>query len=260
MWTNRWRTIALGPACAALVCCSDEGESPDAPSAVTDALPELPSPAAAEPGSRPVSETGICNNLLSASDIPFATAVFAISDACPSQRRSAPPLPSLTVADVRRSAPGNYCASGMLLEGGFAYLLVSFDHINDRPAPPFHGPLDAPAFGITSVRFTLESPPATGLRVSASNVVDDICPFSSDECIQGGFYVLGETGEPITMDQPGTYTQRLADFQSEPGLSATLDVTRFAGIALELNPGAFDVCVSGVQLLDEAGRAVPPPG
>jgi hypothetical protein len=213
-----------------------------------------------EPGSLPVSVTGICNNLLAAHDIAFGTAVFAISDACPSQRRGAAPLESTTVADVKREAPGKYCVSG-LLSTGFAILIVSVDHINDRPPPQFHGPLDAPAHGITQVRFTLESPPSTGLQVSASNVVRDECPFSSDDCIQSGFYILSEAGTPVNVTEPGTYTHPLSNYRPGPGTPPTLalDTTRLAGFEFQLNPGTFDFCVSDVALLDNANAPVSPP-
>src|SRR5262245_29041147 len=214
---------------------------------------------AVEPGSRPVSETGICNNLFSADDIPFATAIFAISDACPSQRRNAAPMPSSTVADVRHEAPGKYCVRGVLASGGFVSVIVSFDHINDVPAPPFHGPLDAQAIGITQLRFTLESPPATGLQVTPSSVVSDECPFSSDQCIQSGFYILDAAGAPSTITEPGTYTVRFSDLRPGPGVPSTLslDTTRLAGIELQLNPGELDFCLGDVQLDDAANPVLP---
>jgi hypothetical protein len=238
--------------CAAIACGSTGSA---AGTSSTPAAPEV------EPGSRPVSETGICNNLLKASDIPFATAVFAVSDACPSQRRGVAPLSSsTTVADVRREQAGKYCVTGVLADG-FVTFLVSFDHINDLPALPFHGPLDAAANGITQFRFTLESAPQTGLRVSPSNVVRDECPFSSDQCIQSGLYLLDDAGVPITITHAGTYTQRIADLRPGPDVpeTLTLDTTRLAGLGFELNPGEFAFCVSEVQLLDDADNPVSPP-
>jgi hypothetical protein len=266
MATNRVMANACGLfMCVAVACASGEsGEKTGRAAMTTDTtVDERLNPSSnvpeAEPGSQPVSETGVCNNLLNASDVPFATAVFAISDACPSQRRGTAPLSSPTIADVRHEAPGKYCARGALA-GGFATLIVSFDHINDIPAPPFHGPLDAAALGITQFRFTVDSPPASGLQVSPSNVVRDECPFSSDECIQSGLYVLNEAGAPITITQAGTYTQRFTDYRPGPGVppALTLDTTRLAGLGFELNPGEFDVCVSDVQLLDDAGKPVSP--
>jgi hypothetical protein len=213
-----------------------------------------------EPGSLPVSATGICNNLLAAHDIPFGTAVFAISDACPSQRRSAAPLASTSAADVTREAPGKYCVSGVL-STGFAILIVSFDHINDRPTPPVHRPLDARALGITQARFTLESTPSTGLQMSASNVVRDECPVSSDDCIQSGFYILSEAGAPVNVTEPGTYTHPLTNYRPGPDTPPTfaLDTTRLGGLEFHLNPGTFDFCVSNVELLDDTDAPVPPP-
>jgi hypothetical protein len=252
--------------CSAIACGADQGGEPvESSSAPSDAtLEERPSGSTeaseVEAGSRPVSETGVCNNLLRGNDIPFAVAVFAVSDACPSQRRNAAPQPSSTVADVRREAPGKYCASGVVTDG-FANLIVSFDHINDLPAPPFHGPLDAAALGVTQFRFSFESPPSTGLRVSPSNVVRDECAFSSDQCIQHGFYILNEAGAPSTITQTGTYTQRIADYRPGPGEPATLllDMTRFSGFEFQLNPGEFNFCVSDVQLLDDGGNPVSQP-
>jgi len=269
MYTHRVITVASGlSVCAAIACGSDDGDETAGTDATTDTTlenqpsvpPDMPE---VEPGSLPVSETGICNNLLRATDIPLGVSVAAISDACPSQRRGAAPLPSTTVAHVRREAPGKYCVTGQL-ETGWAIFLVSFDHINDIPARPFHAPLDAAALGITQFRFTIESPPSTGLQVSPANVIGDQCPASSTQCIQAGFYVLDEAGLPVTITSAGTYTQRFADLRPGPGVPATLtlDTTRFAGFEFQLNPnpGAFDFCVSDVQLLDDAGNAVSEPG
>ena len=254
--------------CAAIACGSDDDEPAGADTttdATLDNLPGAPSttPSGApevEPGSLPVSETGICNNLLHVSDLPFVVTVFAITDACPSQRRGAAPLPSTTVADVRHEGPGKYCAKGVVTNG-FAIFLVSYDHINDIPPRPFHAPLDAAALGVTQYRFTIESPPSTGLRISPSNVIGDECPFSSTECIQAGFYVLDEAGLPITITRTGTYTQRIADLRPGPGTppALALDTTRFAGFEFQLQPGEFDFCVSDVQLLDDAGNPVSEP-
>jgi hypothetical protein len=247
--------------CAVMACGSDPaGDRVDGSSTPSDTPQEQPSPPSTttpEPGSQPVSETGICNNLLNASDIPFATAVFAITDACPSQRRGAAPVASSTIADVRREAPGKYCVSGVLTNG-FANLVVSFDHINDMPTPPFHGPLDAAALGVTQFRFTVESAPGAGFQLSPSNVVRDECPVSSDECIQSGFYLLDGAGTPTTITQAGTYTQRIADLRPGPGLAPTLtlDAQRLAGLQFELDPGAIDLCVSDIQLLDDGANPV----
>jgi hypothetical protein len=266
MNTNVMITAASGlSVCAAIACGSDHDDETAGTVTTTDATlenqPGLPSGTPeAEPGSLPVSETGICNNLLHALDIPFGVAVFAATDACPSQRRGAAPLPSTTVADVRRDAAGKYCVKGVL-KSGLVLFIVSYDHINDIPARPFHEPLDAAARGITQYRFTLESPPPTGLQVSPSNVVGDQCPFSSSQCIQAGFYVLDEAGLPITITRAGTYTQRIADLRPGPWVPPTLalDTTRLAGFEFQINPGEFDLCVSDLQLLDDAGNPVSEP-
>jgi len=258
MGPRSWITLSCIAGVAS--ACGSSGENEGAERA-SETLEPAAGEAAneVEPGSLPVSVTGICNNLLSASDIPFGTAVFAISDACPSQRREAAPLPSATVADVTRQAPGKYCVNGEVTTG-FAILLVSVDHINDRPTPPIHGPLDAPAFGITTLRFTLESPPSTGLQLSASHVVRE-CPASSSDCIQAGFYILNESGAPELVTAAGTYTHALADYRPAAGTPAALalDTTRLAGFELQINPGPFDFCVSDVELLDSAGSSVLPP-
>lgn len=242
--------------CASMACGSD---------ATTDTTlenPPGPSPGTtdAEPGSRPVSETGICDNLLQANDIPFGVAVFAVTDACPSQRRGAAPLPSTTVADVRREAPGKYCVSGTL-ESGYVLFLVSFDGINGLSPQPFHVPIDAAALGVDQFRFTIESPPSTGLYVSPSNVVGDQCPASSTQCIQAGFYILDQSGLPSTITMAGTYTERIADLRPGPDVPATLtlDTSRLAGFEFQLLPGNYDFCVSDVQLLDDSGEPIAEP-
>jgi len=242
-------------------CATEEEASPGSAADADDQVTAAPAsvPADAEPSANgEASGTAICNHLLAANDIPFATAVFPSTDACPNQRSGFTPQPSTTVAEVRRDAPGSYCLSGEVSTGQVK-LVVSFDHINDLPMPAVHGPLDAVALGVSAIQFTLESPPASGLNVALSNVIRDACG-AMDLCINTGLFITSD-GVPIRFTDAGTQTLRLADL--EPGaeaVGAALDMSRFAGIEFRLNPGPFDFCVHDVRLLDASGAALAPAG
>lgn len=216
---------------------------------VDDEVPQMPDGGAGR----------ICNNRLFANDASLVTSVFPISDACPSQRHQLTPAPSSTVTELRRGGrPGQYCLSGVVTTGS-AFLVVSFDHINDQPTPAVHAPLDAQALDIQQIHFALDAPPQSGLSLSISQVVEDNCSAERTDCIYvPGFYLIGEDGQPLLLEESGEYTFDLAEFRPGPGsaIGDTLDRTRLAGMELHLNPDQFDFCIHDIEFRDAGGRPV----
>jgi len=281
-----WRAARRGPAFVraastesavclllALLCgtsCSAEtAESPadpDLPSDERTSSPTSSPPESPAPGGTP--DAPVCDYLYDARDIPFFVTTFPISDACPYQK-GAPPLPSSTITHLTREAPGKICMDGQVTTG-WASLITSLDHVGavgvNAVRTATRQPLDAPALGITALRFTLETPPAGGLAVALSYVSRLECTFTDTGCIQSGFYVMqeGSPKVPLRFSEAGTYTLRFVDVQPGPDTdpTQTLDTTRFSGAEFQLGSGlgSFDFCVRDLQLLNDEGEPVTPSG
>jgi hypothetical protein len=244
------------------VVCSNGCGEPAAESAAT-AEPMRATPPAEEPAP---DDAAVCNNYLEPNAIPFATALFLVSDACPSPReRVAPVASSTTTINVSQDQPGEICMNGQV-STGWANLIVSLDRINDifgdTPPPVTRQPLNTVALGIAGLRFTLDPAPANGLHVALSQVIADNCTVTQD-CIRAGFYMMaeGSPGVLLNFDEAGQQTLRIADFERAPWEDPTreLDTTQISGVEFELNAGEFDFCIRDFALLDASGNAVAPP-
>ncbi len=258
----------FGVACllTGLVCSSGCGESPaTADPMSTTPLPEQPAPDDDEIESG-LPDAAVCDNFLQPNAIPFATALFPISDACPSPRDRVAPVPSSTTISVRQDQPGEVCMNGQV-STGWVNLIMSVDRINDifgdTPPPSTRQPLNTVALGIAGLRFTLDPAPASGLHVALSQVVADDCTATQD-CIRAGFYMMaeGSPGVLLNFDEAGPQTLRIADFERAPWADPTLelDTTKISGVEFELNAGDFDFCIRDFAMLDASGNAVAPPG
>lgn len=250
--------IACGSGCSAQTT-----ESPTTPDSMREGMP-LEEPAAEEIETPP-PDAAVCNNYINPNAIPFATALFPVSDACPSPRERVAPLPSSTLVNVTQDQPGEVCISGQVTNG-WVNLIVSLDRINDifsgTPAPATRQPLNAAALGIAALRFTLDPAPANGLHVALSQVVGENCTVTTQNCIQAGFYAMaeGRPGVLVNFDQAGSQTLTIADFQRAPWADPTLelDMTKLSGVEFELNAGAFDLCIRDFELLDGSSNPIMP--
>jgi hypothetical protein len=256
-------------ACAlfASACGSDPEATDSAPSPNPSIdMPQLGAPTPRLPSETDPSAATLCNNYQEPNAIPFATALFPISDACPNPRERAAPLPSSTILNVTKDQPGEVCVSGQVTDG-WVNLIVSVDRINDifssTPPPETRQPLNIAALGIAALRFTLDPAPANGLHVALSQVVGENCTITSQDCIVAGFYVMdeGRPGILFDFDQAGSQTLTIADFQRAPWVDPTLelDTTRISGMEFELNAGDFAFCLRDFDFLDQSGNPIARP-
>jgi hypothetical protein len=253
-------------ACALLAsACGSDPEVTDSTSS-PDPLIDTPQLGALTPSLPPETDSsaaGLCDNYQDPNAIPFATALFPISDACPNPRERVAPLPSSTIVNVTQDQPGEICVSGRVTDG-WVNLIVSLDRINDifssTPPPETRQPLNTAALGIAALRFTLDPAPANGLHVALSQVVGENCTVTSRDCIVAGFYVMaeGRPGVLFDFDQPGSQTLTIADFQRAPWVDPTLelDTTKISGVEFELNAGDFAFCLRDFDFLDQSGNPV----
>jgi hypothetical protein len=234
---------------------------------VTRADGEISGPAPPDPGpggGSAVPDGPRCDVAFAARDIPFVNIIFPVWDACPS-RNGAPQQPSSTVLEVTRDELGQTCMQGELPGSGWATLIVGFDGSNvggNTPVPAQFEPLDATAFGITGISFTLEPAPVSGVLVEmASTVGEDCFPMCQ---LNGGYYPMsqGAPGVLHSITEAGTYRFRFEDFEAAPWADPTvaLDPSHLAGVFFELGVGPFDFCLRDFQLLDAGGEPVTPTG
>jgi hypothetical protein len=110
---------------------------------------------------------------------------------------------------------------------------------------------DADALDITSVSFTLDSPPEGGVMVDAG-IVRDACS-NTFECVAFDFTL------PRITD-PGTVTASLADFlQSDPASPyQVFDTRSLSHIGFTVGQGPYDFCVRDLEFLDQSGDPVEP--
>jgi len=205
-----------------------------------------------------------CDVAFAARDIPFVNIIFPVWDACPS-RNGAPQEPSSTVFDVTRDELGQVCLRGELPSSGWASLIVGFDGSNvggNTPTPAQVEPLDATAFGLTGVAFTLEPAPVSGVLVQMASTVGEGC-FPRCE-LRDGYYPMSEDAPGVLhgITEAGTYRFQFEDFKAAPWAdpTVTLDPSHLAGVFFELQVGPFDFCLRDFQLLDAGGQPVTPTG
>jgi hypothetical protein len=186
---------------------------------------------------------------------------FWISDSCPSQRTGVAPMASSTISELSRDA-GQICLRGRVTTG-WVSLIVDFSGNNPsgsqlptEEAPP----LDVVRLGITQLQFTLDSPPTSGLSVDLASVLVPGCYGRPNDCLVSGYYIMDEQrpGVPDRLNEPGTYTVRIADFQAAPWVDPTreLDATRLAFVGFDPGMGDYDFCINDLKLLDDSGNPV----
>jgi len=254
------RRICVDPTWMLIACAACGGESSTPELDASAAL--APSPAAAGGDTTITTQsTAVCNALFDAREIPFVAVTFWTSDACPSQRTGVAPMPSSTITRLTHE-PGKICMSGQVTTG-YAELFLDFSGNNPNGTQPPEqpaDPLDAAGLGISQLRFTLDSPPASGLAANLASVLVPGCYGRPNDCLHAGYYVMREDmpGVPTRLDQAGTHTLRIADFQAAPWVDPTreLDTSRLAFLAFEIGIGDYDFCIHDLELLDDAGSPV----
>lgn len=208
----------------------------------------------------PASSNCEAGALCDVKGVPFVHAIVPATDAW---TIGDPPAPAGgTTAKVRQPASGKVCMAGHV-EAGYAFLTLGFATVVHGHV---EGPLDADALGITSMEFSLESPPPEGLKVQLLSLVPD-CTGGVLDCQHWGFYLSSdpERGVLASYSEPGVVRAPFDAFvvtdSAEPGW--TLDTTHLS--AVQVGIGAYgpatadyDFCVSGFAMKNAAGEAVTP--
>jgi hypothetical protein len=161
---------------------------------------------------------------------------------------------------VVERTPGKMCMSGVVDSGprddGWGAILLF--GLSRRDAPTWPEPLDLPALGITQVRFTVDSPPLSGLLPQMSQLQAADC-----RQVPG---CLSTFGLSTALVDAGSVTVPLTDFVQPNGATvspAALDTALVTGIQFYVAslPGMavpYDFCVHDFALLDASGRELRP--
>jgi hypothetical protein len=155
--------------------------------------------------------------------------------------------------------PGKFCMSGTADSGpndtGWGAILVLSLAIDatDTLVAPF----DAPALGVTQVRFTMEGPPLQG-------VIPQVVQITSADCTQIPDCLTSFSRGAAVID-PGTVTAQLTDFTQPDGShsNTSLDQTLITGLQFYVPtlPGMavpYDFCLQELAFLGADGKELRP--
>jgi hypothetical protein len=160
---------------------------------------------------------------------------------------------------VVEHTPGKFCMSGTLDAGpsGSGWGAQLTLALNE--GPPMDGrtitPFDATSHGITQVRFTVDSPPSTGVLPQLTDLESASCTRAPD-C----FSTFDRSAAVI---EPGPVTMALADFlipdANHP--NTTLDPTLLTGLHFSVGPAPgvalnYGFCIRDLALLDAGGQEI----
>jgi hypothetical protein len=118
-------------------------------------------------------------------------------------------------------------------------------------------PFNAVSRGITQIRFTVDSPPSTGVLPQMTELESAACTLAPD-C----FSTFSRSAAVL---EPGPVTAALADFQipdaEHPG--TTLDPTRLTGLHFYVVPARgtalqYGFCIRDLAFLDAGGKEILP--
>jgi hypothetical protein len=194
---------------------------------------------------------------------PFATVSVAASDLCGgpvtscSPGTNPPPNATTTTANLNQPEPGKLCLSGTVLPGGWAQLYVGFTTLNTEETKVLKT-FDAADMGITQVDFTIDSPPAGGVKVEAS--VTTKSEFKKGDLFFDYGFTLTDSSTKlpkfITMSEP-----QQADFrdfeQTRTDMSQTFNTKALNAIAFTVGAGAYDFCIHDFKFSGPMGDINP---
>jgi hypothetical protein len=188
---------------------------------------------------------------------PFVAAVASRSDACPGAGDCSTPLTATTTV-MTQPEPGKVCMSGTVAgRDGFAWLIVGVSEWNQW-GTHIADVFDAKSLGIEQVRFTVDTPPVTGITMFATSAHRRTCSVPS-ECLNGfNLHTAPRSGNLKVIDQTETITAPFTTFANDDPNMA-LDASQLAHFIFVLGAGDYDFCLSGLTFLDATGNVVPAP-
>jgi len=197
------------------------------------------------------------------SGLPFVEVAGAASDLCGGyvdcDLAKNPPAGS-TTATLNQPQAGMVCLSGTVATGGWAQLVLQYAVFNTQ-STKIVKTFDADARGITQAAFTIDSPPSSGVTVSAAVTTSLDCPMSGFDCFTYGFDLMTAplSAIPVTVTQPGPQVAPFANFeQTRSGVSQTFDTSALQYLFFGVGTGDYDFCLHDFKFLDAAGNEVKP--
>jgi hypothetical protein len=157
--------------------------------------------------------------------------------------------------------PGKFCMSGTVDAGPNGTGWGAFLVLGLTPGTPMNGrtivPFDAAARGITQIRFTVDSPPSTGVLPQITELESAGCTIAPD-C-----YSTFDRSAAVV--EPGPVTMALADdlIPDANHPNTTLDPTLLSGLHFSVEPAPgmpleYRFCIRDLAFLDASGREILP--
>ena len=197
------------------------------------------------------------------SGLPFVEVAGAASDLCGGyvecDLAKNPPAGS-TTATLTQPQAGQVCLSGTVATGGWAQIALQYAVFNLDPIRIVKT-FDADARGITQAAFTVDSPPSSGVTVTAAVTTNLECPASGFDCFTYGFELMTAplSNIPLTITGPGPQVAPFANFQqTRSGVSQTFDTSALQYLFFGVGAGGYDFCLQDFKFLDAAGNEVKP--
>jgi hypothetical protein len=197
------------------------------------------------------------------SGLPFVEVAGVASDLCGGyvtcDLAKNPPAGS-TTATLTQPQAGKVCLSGTVATGGWAQIVLQYAVFNTQ-STKIVKTFDADARGITQAAFTVDSPPSSGVTVSAAVTTSLDCPASGFDCFTYGFDLMTAplSNVPVTFTASGPQVAPFVDFQqTRSGVSQTFDTSALQYLFFGVGTGDYDFCLRDFKFLDAAGNEVKP--
>jgi hypothetical protein len=163
---------------------------------------------------------------------------------------------------VEQPRGGSLCLSGAASETApsWGVILLHLSVLSDD-GTEILSTFDAGSLGVTQLRFTLDSPPSSGLMLDATSIRSFSCPGDPSACVSPvpGFALLSSPGSstPMVITSAGRVAAPLANFQRSNDISGTFNPNAINFLAFK-STGTYDFCISDLEFLDANGNVVRP--
>ena len=152
---------------------------------------------------------------------------------------------------------GQLCLSGTVATGGWAQIGLQYAVYNLDPIRIVKT-FDADARGITQAAFTIDSPPSSGVTVTAAVTTNLECPASGFDCFTYGFELMTAplSNIPLTITAPGPQNAPFANFeQTRSGVSQTFDTSALQYLFFGVGPGDYAFCLQDFSFSTPPARS-----
>jgi hypothetical protein len=157
--------------------------------------------------------------------------------------------------------PDKFCMSGTVDAGQNGAGWGAFLVLGLTDGTPKTGrtisPFDAAARGLTRIRFTVDSPPSTGVLPQITELESATCTLAPD--------CFSTFGSAVPVIESATVTTALADFLTPDGNhpNTTLDPTLLTGLHFYVGPAPgtrldYASCIRDLAFLDASGKEILP--